>query len=401
MNAATSQLSRTFAVNGGSPAFPSTQRLGQHYFPDWTRYETAFRDIFARQYYTNHGPLAQRLEARAAEYLGVRHAMCITNEAIALCLAAQALGLHGKVLVPAIAGMQLAQSLQWAGCEPVYCDVDPRTGMMDAQAARTRLAAGDIVAILAADLFGSLADHAGLQAVADEFGLPLYFDSCAAFGSTSGGRSRAGDGRMQVFSMQSSHVLSAGEGAFIVTDDDQLAAHVRNIRSNYGMGQVIVPVVKTSNGRFSEAQAAVALASFDDLEAHVARNQQLRQDYVAALSGIAGIDVLAPAGVDRSNGQSLMLRVDASQFGLSGRQLIALLRAENVQAEPQVNAGFYRHDSRFGTTTLPVADAWHDSLVELPLGSKTDAATVATIAALFGAAHAQAAGLSATLGAGR
>lgn len=401
MTTSTSLLSKTFAVKGGSPAFPSMQRLGQHYFPDWTRYETAFRDIFARQYYTNHGPLAQRLEARAADYLGVRHAMCITNEAIALCLAAQALSLQGKVLVPAIAGMQLAQSLQWAGCEPVYCDVDPHTGMMDAQAARARLAAGDIVAILAADLFGSLADHAGLQAVADEFGLPLYFDACAAFGSTSGGRSRAGDGRLQVFSMQSSHVLSAGEGAFIVTDDDQLAAHVRNIRSNYGMGQVIVPVVKTSNGRFSEAQAAVALASFDDLDAHIARNQQLRQDYVAALSSIPGIDVLAPAGVDRGNGQSLMLRVDAAKFGLSGRQLIALLQAENVQAEPQVNAGFYRHDSRFGTSALPVADAWHDSLVELPLGSKTDGATVATVAALLAAAHAQAAGLAAVLGAGR
>lgn len=391
------QDGKTLAIQGAAAAFGDMLCLGQHYFPEWSRYEAAFRDIFDRQYYTNHGPLAQRLEARAAQYLGVRHAMCITNEAIALCLAAQALGLQGKVLVPAMASVHVAQSLQWAGCQPVYCDVDAQTGMMDPQAARARVAQGDIAAILAANLFGGVADCVALQAVADEFGVVLYVDSSAAFGCSTAPQVLASAGRLQVFSLHSSHVLSATEGALIVTDDDQLAAHVRNIRSNYGMGTTIVPVVKTSNGRFSEAQAAVALANFDDLDAHIASNHRLREAYQDALEAIEGVTLLTPAGVTRSNGECVMLSVDQARYGLSGKQLISVLAAENIQATPQLHAGFYR-SSADGDVSLPIADAWSERLVELPVGRAVNLAEVHKIADVIRAAHAQANALAAGTG---
>ena len=48
--------------------------------------------------------------------------------------------------------------------------------------------------------------------------------------------------------------------ACILTSDDQLAARLRNIRSSYGAGPPVA-VVRTANGRLSEAQAAMALLS--------------------------------------------------------------------------------------------------------------------------------------------
>ena len=69
--------------------------------------------IFERQYYTNQGPLAQELERRLAERLGVRHAICVTNEFIGLVSAGHALGVHGNVLVPAHCSIATLQSLDW------------------------------------------------------------------------------------------------------------------------------------------------------------------------------------------------------------------------------------------------------------------------------------------------
>ncbi|WP_016835298.1 DegT/DnrJ/EryC1/StrS family aminotransferase [Herbaspirillum lusitanum] len=383
-------VGKDLAVFGAAPAMPQLLRPGQEYFPEWSRYEIAFRDIFTRQYYTNHGPLAQRLEARLAEYLSVAHAMCITNEAIALCLAAQALRLHGKVLVPGISDIFTAQSLAWADAEPVFCDVDADTGMLSAEAAKIHLEKGGINAILAVNAWGGAADASALQELADRYDIPLYFDSSQAFGSSTDGVSLGGRGRLEVFSLQSAHVLSCGEGAFIATNDDDLAAHVRNIRSNYGMGRP-VPVVKTSNGRFSEAQAAIALMSFDDLEIHIANNGLLAARYAASLSGIPGVTIRKAVGVDRSNQQCLMLAIDEVQFGLSAQALRKVLRAENIESSSRLASGWYRHGTHaVSVGALPIADSLCASLLELPIGAKTDADKVALIADIIRQAHIQA-----------
>ena len=116
-----------FALSGGDAFFPQALPVGQLYFPSWDRYKAAMRGIFERRYYTNQGPLVQQLEGRLQDYLGVKHAICITNATIGLMMAAEALELSGKVIVPSYTFIASPQSLSWAGIEPVFCDVDPST----------------------------------------------------------------------------------------------------------------------------------------------------------------------------------------------------------------------------------------------------------------------------------
>ena len=101
------------AVLGGTPLFEKPVPVGQLYFPEWEKYEAAMRGIFQRQYYTNQGPLAQELEQRLQERLQVRHVICVVNATIGLMMAADALGLRGKVIVPAYTFIATAQSLSW------------------------------------------------------------------------------------------------------------------------------------------------------------------------------------------------------------------------------------------------------------------------------------------------
>lgn len=365
------------ALFGAEPALPRPVTVGQHNFPSWERYEAAFRDIFARQYYTNHGPLAQRLEARLAERLNVRHAMCVTNATIALALAAQALGVKGKVVVPAFSFVNTAQSLAWAGAEPTFCDVSIETGHLTPETVEPHLR-DDVSGILGVNLWGGAADVQGLQQLAERRGVSLYFDSAHAFACEIGGKPIGGFGRLEVISFHSSQILSATEGAVICTDDDDLAAHVRNIRSNYGMGRP-VPVGKTGNGRLSEAQAAIALMNLDDLPAFIARNRRLFDAYRTQLAGIPGLRVMTPAGVSASNHQNLVCLIEAQTFGLSRDALIRILAAENIEALGERGLCAQRRAAAAGGTALPNTDLLCESVLQLPLGAQVDTVVVEQI----------------------
>ncbi|MFM0386514.1 DegT/DnrJ/EryC1/StrS family aminotransferase [Paraburkholderia dipogonis] len=391
--------SADLAIFGAPPISTRRLPLGQHNFPSWERYEARFRDIFARQYYTNHGPLAQALEARLAEKLQVRHAMCVTTASIALALSAQALGLKGKVLVPGFSFVGTAQSLAWADAVVEFCDVSRETGHLAVETVEPHLRDG-ISGILGVNLWGGAADLDGLSQLAAQRQVALYFDSAHAFGcevrseASHEARSRpiGGFGRLEVISFHSANILSATEGAVICTNDDDLAAHVRNIRSNYGMGRP-VPVGMTGNGRLSEAQAAIALMNLDDFSALVERNRRLYDAYSNLLDDVPGLRLRAPQGVSVSNYQNVVCEIDARGFGLSRDALLAVLNAENIEAEGARGFGL-----QCRRVDLPNTAYWCESILQLPIGAQVDTAFIERIAAVIRAAQRHASQIAGKLG---
>ncbi|NCT84818.1 MAG: DegT/DnrJ/EryC1/StrS family aminotransferase [Comamonadaceae bacterium] len=372
---------RPLACLGGAPAFARPLTVGQGYLPAWDRYEAAFTDIFERQYYTNQGPLTERFEAELARVLQVGHVVCVTNETIGLIMVAEALALRGPVLLPALAPAACVQALAWAGLSPLFCEVSPRTGQLDLDALPEQ-AVSQAGAVLGVNLWGGSCDPARLQTWADRHGLPLFLDSTQAFGCHApDGRPLGGFGAAEVFSFHASQLLSTLEGGGIATNDAQLAEKLRNIRSSYGARRP-VPVVKTSNGRMSEAQAALGLMALADLPQRLDRNARLHACYRDGLSDLTGLEVLAPAAVSQSNHQTLMLRVDEAVFGLSVASLQAALAAEQVMAERVQPAG--------GDTASPGTRALCGGLLQLPLGACLDQAGVARICELLRALQQQA-----------
>jgi len=350
-----------FGILSGRPGFESLLEGDQRYLPTPERYETAFRDIFARQYYTNQGPLTSRLEERLCACYGVRHAVCVTNATIGLLMAAEAMELKGRVVVPALISASALQSLIWVGLEPLFCDVDPVTHQIDIDHATDLLKQGhrDIAAILAVNLWGNVCDAAALRGLADRFGMRLYFDSVHAF--TTG------------------------------SNIDALAARLRNIRSSYGAGTPVA-VAKTSNGRMSEAQAALGLMHLDDFPQLRLGNLELFHRYENGLRKIPGLHLLKP--VDYSSFAYLVCEVDDSVFGMNRDCLLAVLKAENVNAR--------HHPSLETALTLPTA-APHllprtakivRNYFQLPLGTDVSTHDVDQVCSLIAAANAHAATLT-------
>jgi dTDP-4-amino-4,6-dideoxygalactose transaminase len=359
----------SLAVFGASPLFDRPIANGQRFFPAWAQYEAMFRDIFERQYYTNHGPLTQELERRLAERLGVSHAMCVTNEFIGLVSAGQALGVHGNVVVPAHSFVATPQSLCWTEARPLLCDVDPKTGMMTAELVAPLLSQHPVSAILAVNPWGDACDVQGLQALADQHGIPLYVDSAHGFGCAIAGRPVGSFGAIEVISLHSDNVLGACEGGVVCTQDDELAAYIRNTRSSYGMG-LPVPVPKTGNGRMSEAQAAIALFNLDHYSEYQQHNERVFGMFRTGLAGISGLEVRVPSGVSHSNYQNLICLIDEAAFGLRRDDLWQILRAENLLAGKGFEPSLHRTFAASGASqvsSLSHTDDYCSRTIELPM----------------------------------
>ncbi|MHB8140461.1 MAG: aminotransferase class I/II-fold pyridoxal phosphate-dependent enzyme [Vulcanimicrobiaceae bacterium] len=376
-----------FAIAGGTAEFAEQLPVGQLYFPSWERYETAMRGIFEREYYTNHGPLLEQLEERLQLYFGVKHVICVTNATVGLTMVAKALVPTGKVVVPAFTFPGSAQSISWAGLEPAFCDVDAATHHATAETIEPAMQ-DDVRAILAVNLWGGACDVRALEAYASQKGMYLFFDSAHALGSSIDGTRMGGFGSAEVFSFHATKVLNATEGGCICTNDDDLAAILRNMRCGYGMGRIVeVPV--TTNGRMSEAQAAIALLSLDDLEEHIQRNVHLARIYSEEVQGISGFHIVVPSGVDLSNYQYLVCEVDEEQFGLPRDALLQLLKAENVNARRYFYPGVHRcvpYVTQLPqyVTVLPNTDRLCSSLIQLPIGALVSDESAHRIGRLIG-----------------
>lgn len=361
-----------FALFDASPAFDQPVHAGQCYFPSWGRYKQVFRGIFERQYYTEYGPLNQQLEQKLQQFLGVKHAICVTNEAVGLMMLADALGLTGKVILPGCASIVSVQSLKWAGLEPVFCGLDPDTYHIDI----SRIAAlidKDVSAILGAHLWGGACDIKALAKLAEARKLQLYFDASHAFGCAVDGVLIGNFGRAEVFSFHQDNILNAGEGGCICTNDDELAARLRTMRSTAGAGKP-VEVTKTVNGRMSEAQCAIALMSLEDFSMNRQNNETLHRLYETRLKNIPGLQLIEPGGVSFSNYQAVVCSIDEREFGMALDLLITLLKAENVNARRYFYPGLHRslpyvRELPRYPERLSLIDNLSASCIQLPIGA--------------------------------
>jgi dTDP-4-amino-4,6-dideoxygalactose transaminase len=372
----------SFAIFGAKPAFDHPLPIGQLYFPSWDRYEVAFRAIFERQYYTNQGPLVQQLEENLQQFLEVKHAICVCNATIGLMMLPDAMGLSGKVILPSFTFAASAQSLTWAGLEPVFCDVDLDTHQIDVGQLGPLLDE-DVSAIMGVNLWGGACNLSAITKIATEKGIQLYLDSAHAFGCAIDGVRIGNFGRAEVFSFHATKVLNSTEGGCICTNDDELAARLRNIRSSYGAGKP-ANVIKTANGRMSEAQAAIALMSLEDFPVNQKNNETLYKIYESQLKEIPGLNLVKPAGVSFSNYQYLVCRVDEGKFGLSRDLLIDMLKAENVIARRYFYPGVHRsipyaQEMSQYLDRLPNTDNLCMSCIQLPIGALVSAQDIEQI----------------------
>ncbi len=231
------------------------------------------------------GKRVAELEELWAAYVGVKHAVAVTNGTIAeMCIfAGLGLGPGDEVITVGHTFNATVSSILYTGASPVFVDIEADTYLMDAgklEAAitpRTR-------AICPVHLFGLVADMDMITAIADRHGLEVVEDACQAHGGTFRGR-MAGSFGHGAFSLYATKNMTTGEGGFVTTDDDRLADWIRLYR-NQGMRQRYHHEILGYNFRLTDIGAAIGLVQFAKLERNTARRQAIAARYDELLADL-------------------------------------------------------------------------------------------------------------------
>ena len=356
------------ALFGASPQFQGPLYVGR---PNLFNRDEMFRRITEatdRLWLTNNGPLLLELESRFAQFLDVKHCVAVANATLGLQLVAHALNLKGEVLMPSFTFIGTARALEWTNLQARFCDVlDPRS-TLDPDSVRKMMTA-DVSAILGVHLWGVPCEIEQLQAIADEFNVPLFFDAAHAIGSTYKGRKVGGFGRAEVFSLHATKVINALEGGLVTTNDDDLANRIRLAR-NYGFVDEDIIEGTGTNAKMNEFSAAVALSNLEGFDVLVAHNRGLQRAYAKGLGDLQGVKLVTIDHIAETSSHYAVLRI-TSECALTRDEIRQVLHAENVKSRRYFWPGCHRsppYCMQEYFYHLPVTELLADELLQLPTG---------------------------------
>jgi dTDP-4-amino-4,6-dideoxygalactose transaminase len=336
----------------------------------------AVADVY-RSGWLSMGPQTEALEREFAAYAGARHALAVANGTAALHLicAAAGLGPGDEVVVPSMTFVATVNAIAYTGATPAFADVvsvtepwlDP--GAVEAALTeRTR-------AIMSLAYGGHPGRIADVAALGRERGLAFLEDAAHAAGTRLGDRHLGTLGLAGAFSFFSNKNLAVGEGGMVVTDDDELAARVRLLRSHgmttlswdrhrgHASGYDVVAL--GFNYRIDEPRAALARRRLARLDADNARRAELDARYRERLAGVGGLTSALPPvpGAQLAHHLFTIVLDDGVERARFREELAARGVQTSVHYPPAHRFSIYAA----AAADLPVTEAYAARAVTLPL----------------------------------
>lgn len=322
------------------------------------------------------GPRTEELEGRFAEYVGAGHAVAVTNGTAALHLICTAAGLGpgDEVIVPSLTFVATAGAIRQAGATPVFADIAGLDSPWLAADAAMAAAGERTRAIMNMTYGGHPGESSALRDLAAERGLLLLEDAAHGLGGSEGGRQLGTFGLMGAYSFFSNKNLPIGEGGMLVTDDDELVARARLLRS-HGMTTLTwdrhrghasgYDVVEPGfNYRIDEPRATLAIARLARLDADNARRAAAAALYRERLDGLDGITPTAPAPEGSQSANHLFTAV--LDEGIDRDALREALAEAGVQTSMHYPP-IHRFSAYRSEVALPLTEEYARRAVTLPL----------------------------------
>ncbi|MFZ5491814.1 MAG: DegT/DnrJ/EryC1/StrS family aminotransferase [Pseudomonadota bacterium] len=356
--------------------------------PDFGAAELAAVQAVLGSSYLSDGPQQAAFETEFAKYIGRRHAVSVSGARIGLLLALRALGIGpgDEVIASAYGWRELAHAVAQAGATPRFVDIDYWSGTLPPDKVEAAITPATR-AILAGNTLGHPAAWAPLRALADRHGLRLLEDSSEAIGSRYQGRLVGSFGDLAVFDFSQPAALCCGTGAMLVTDDDDLAAALRRLRSRQPAerGNIVASGVAPYGAQCGELAAALGRVQLRRLPELLARRRDVETYYREHVLSFEGIKppYQAPE-VDELHWFTYVLHL-GTRFTRSSRDAIVDdLATEAVEAhaycQPLHRQRAYLPSGQMAQK-LAITERLADRAVALPFHAHLDADQVGFIVA--------------------
>lgn len=243
--------------------------------------------------YPYPGPQTSEFLRRFVELQGGGYPVAMMNGTITMEVACRTadIGWGDEVIVPAMTFQATAAAPMAAGAIPVIVDVDPESYCISPKAIEAAITPRTR-AIIPVHIADKMADMDAIMEIAERYNLIVIEDCAHAHGAKWRGQGAGTIGHFGSFSMQSSKILTAGEGGVLLCKTPELAAKAGSIINcgrplnedgSFTMG---------ANYRMTELQAALGIVAIERFPEQARQREEMAAYLDEALSEVPGIRVL-------------------------------------------------------------------------------------------------------------
>lgn len=340
-----------------------------------------------------NGQEVTELEAKLANYVGVKHCITCANGTDALSLAMMAWDIKegDAIFVPDFTFFSSAEIVALSGATPVFVDVEETTFNIDPAKLEQeiiKIKKKDnltLKAVIAVDLFGLPAKFKEVKEVCDKYNLLLLEDGAQGFGGNINGKKACSFGDISTTSFFPAKPLGCyGDGGAVFTDNDQWAGLLKSYKV-HGKGHNKYDNIRIGrNSRLDTIQAAILdikLDIFEDKELKAVN--EVAKLYSENLSNIKDLQTpIVEEGYYSGWAQYTILLKDKE----TRNKLQEALKEENIPSmiyyqKPMHMQEVFR-DNECDNKDLQVSAALCNKVLSLPMHpylSKEDVLTVCKI----------------------
>lgn len=236
------------------------------------------------------GPKTKLLEEKFAELMGTKYAVATssgTSSLVAMTLALREIAPRkvipgkSKVLCPALGFIANSTAIVSGGLIPKWVDIKPETLNMDEDLVED-LIDDDTVAIYAIGTMGRPCEMQKLSEIAKRHDLILFEDGCENYGSKINGKFSHSFAIGGCSSLFQAHLVQAGEGSLLYTDNEQLAHLIASIRSHGRPPGVAYFDHQRfgSNFKTTDLCASVALEGVEQFHENIKQRKDIWREFV-------------------------------------------------------------------------------------------------------------------------
>ena len=181
------------------------------------------KEIWSDKWLTNMGAKHKLLENRLKDILKVQGVSLFNNGTIALLTALKALDLPygSEVITTPFTFAATPHCIAWNGLVPVFCDIDPETMCINADAIE-KLINNKTSAILGVHVYGFPCDVEKIDMISQKYNLKVIYDAAHSFSTEINGRGIGSFGDITMFSFHATKLFNTVEGGCLTYSITQL-----------------------------------------------------------------------------------------------------------------------------------------------------------------------------------
>ena len=341
------------------------------------------------------GSKIEEFEKLVAEMVGAKYAVAVSSATAGLHIAMIALNLpnNSKVITSPISFVASANSIIYAGHQPVFVDIDRDSVNLDLDLVKQKINTDSSVhAVVPVHFAGLPCDMKKLKEITQSKNLKIIEDAAHALGAHYVTGEKVGScaySDMTVFSFHPVKSITTGEGGMVTTNDYSLYKKLMRLRS-HGINKLDDefqnPILSKTAGvtnpwyyemidlgfnfRLTEIQAVLGISQMKRLETLLSERAKLVESYKKLLEFKSQITPAQVCAISGSSNHIFPIRIKFSSETKSRNQIMLNLKQHGIGSQVHyipIPVQPYYSELGYSIADIPEAFSYYEEALTIPL----------------------------------